>query len=86
MTFMGRKQAQSIDDVKSRKDLEIKVIRDRYNKVNKEIRELRESQDKVDKFDRLKVSKAKDTIKRMKSHKQFRLTSESEDFTFELSS
>lgn len=47
----------SIDDVRSKKDLEIKIIRDKYNKATKDLRELRESKGKEEKVEKKKISK-----------------------------
>jgi hypothetical protein len=54
---MGRKQAMSIDDVRSKKDLEIKIMRDKYNRAAKDLKELRDSREKDERNDKKKMSK-----------------------------
>ena len=47
LSFMGRKTAMSIDDIRCRKDLEIKMIRDKYHKASKDLKDLKETRVKL---------------------------------------
>jgi hypothetical protein len=80
---MGRKTAMSIDDIRCKKDLEIRCIRDKYHKVSKDLKDLKDSKDRLEVDQR---SPRKSEARRIKSSKYLRPTSESEEFTFELSS
>jgi hypothetical protein len=65
----------SIDDVRCRKDMEIKLIKDKYNRVSKDLKNLKESKDKLEYLEKKKGSRSKDIARRVKSSKQIRCTS-----------
>ena len=77
LNFIDRKKYMSIDEVKTKKDQEIKDLRQRFMKVS---RDLKETKDKIEEKEKEKkrIPKQTPNIKKAKSSKLLGLTSESE--------
>jgi hypothetical protein len=83
LNCIDRKKVLSINEVKSKKDQEIKDLRQRFIKVSKD---LKETKDKFEKNEKKQCLKDNAFLRKVKSSKNLGITSESEEVTFELSS
>lgn len=75
LNFIDRKKYMSIDEVKTKKDQEIKDLRQRFMKVS---RDLKETKDKIEEKEKKRIPKQSPNIKKIKSSKLLGITSESE--------
>lgn len=72
LNFVDRKKYMSIDEVKTKKDQEIKDLRQRFMKVS---RDLKETKDKIEEKEKKRVPKQVPNIKKVKSSKLLGVTS-----------
>lgn len=72
LNFIDRKKYMSIDEVKTKKDQEIKDLRQRFMKVS---RDLKETKDKIEEKEKKRVPKQSPNIKKIKSSKLLGVTS-----------
>lgn len=80
LNCIDRKKMLSINEMKTRKDQEIKDLRQKFIKVTKD---LKDTKDKFEKNEK-KKSSLKDNafLRKVKSSKNIGMTSESEEVTF----
>ena len=52
-------------------------MRDKYHKASKDLKDLKETNVKMEQFDKRKTSRTKECIRKVKSSKYLRMTSES---------
>lgn len=72
LNFIDRKKYMSIDEVKTKKDQEIKDLRQRFMKVS---RDLKETKDKIEEKEKKRIPKQTPNIKKAKSSKLLGVTS-----------
>ena len=72
LNFVDPKKYMSIDEVKTKKDQEIKDLRQRFMKVS---RDLKETKDKIEEKEKKRVPKQVPNIKKVKSSKLLGVTS-----------
>lgn len=72
LNFIDRKKYMSIDEVKTKKDQEIKDLRQRFMKVS---RDLKETKDKIEEKEKKRLPKQPPSIKKVKSSKVLGMTS-----------
>ena len=72
LNFIDRKKYMSIDEVKTKKDQEIKDLRQRFMKVS---RDLKETKDKIEEKEKKRLPKQTPSIKKVKSTKVLGMTS-----------
>jgi hypothetical protein len=82
MSCLDRRKYISIDEVKAKKDQEIKELRHKFNKIHKD---LKETKNKIEQNELRRAPKSP-YARKIKSSQLLGTASESEEVTFEFSS